>query len=328
MTFKRCRLRWHFSSPLRLNLAPIKTVPPLMFGSAVHAALESYYNPNEMRNPERAVASFVSFLNEWYTGLRAPSVEDDELYDESMLLGTGMLEHYFMYQAPQDDFEVLAVELPFEVPIEGTDRMYAGKIDGVIRDKHGRVWVLEHKTADRILDNTEYLLMDEQCGSYLWALRQLPEFAGEHIEGVLYNILRKKIPTPMAELKNGGLSTDKRTDTTFQYASSQIRQYYEGTIPNRYVAYLEMLQQKGNRFFYREPVRRNEREIEYLGKMIALEASEMTNPDIAIYRNPTSGNCNYCSFVGPCLALYGGDDYQTMLDTNYEQSTHDDRVGA
>lgn len=312
ITFKQCRLKWEFSSPLRRGLSPVKTQPPLMFGSAVHSALESYYDPTfEERNPHRGALALSSYIQSWYSLLPNPDIEDDVLLEDSLALGQGMLDHYLA--TADDRFKVLAVEMSFEVPIPGiSDAVYAGKLDGLIEDENGRIWVLEHKTADKLPDKTEYLLMDEQCGSYLWALEQ----QGIHAEGVLYNILRKKLPTKMKELKTGGLSQRADADTTYEYAYAQIKNYYEGEVPDKYVDWLEMLSLKGNRFFYRENVRRSSKEIAYLGKMIAIEAKEMLI-DPAIYRNPTKVNCGFCPFVGPCLAVYGGDDYEAMLEGNY-----------
>src|SRR6516164_542862 len=54
-TFKRCRRRWDWSSPMRVNLVPrVDTgtvVMPLWFGSGIHWALSQYYDPVLPRDP-------------------------------------------------------------------------------------------------------------------------------------------------------------------------------------------------------------------------------------------------------------------------------------
>src|SRR4051812_5729556 len=54
-TFKSCRRRWDWSSPMRNNLAPKPeehgVVMPLWFGSGIHWALRHYYDPLLKRDP-------------------------------------------------------------------------------------------------------------------------------------------------------------------------------------------------------------------------------------------------------------------------------------
>lgn len=312
-------MQWSFASPLKRGLAPVKAQPPLLFGSAIHAALESFYDPQyDTRDPHRALAAFDAYMEAWYNSLDGPGPEDDEQYESMLRLGKGMLDHYFRVQAPQDDFEVLWVEREYIIPIEGVpNAVYTFKPDGLLRDKSGRYWIFEHKTADKLYENTDYLLMDEQCGSYIKGL-ELAE--GISIEGVLYNVLRKKVPTPLKVLKNETLSRDMRTDTTYEYAKAQIKAYYEGLIPNAYQDFLEHVRGKGNTFFYRENVRRNPRELDFLWESVKAQAREMLDPNTPIYRNPSKSNCGYCAFVGPCLAIGEGSDHESMLATNYAPS--------
>ena len=314
MVFKSCRMKWDFTSSLRRNLQSPRAGTALTFGTAWHAGLESYYDPRHgERDIERAKHALSESLKLWFMGLPSPSTEDEMEYDEGRMLGLQMLDNYGEYARKHDRFNVLWVEQAFEIPIPGTSLRYSLKPDAVVEDFSNRIWVMEHKSADKLPDNTEYLLMDEQCGSYIWGVQQAK---GIRAEGVLYNIARKRVPGKLKVLKNGNLSTDKRTIISYDAAKAQIIGHY-GSIPPDYQEYLEYLQGKAEQFFYRENVRRNAREIEYLAKMIAVEANEMTDPNIAIYRNPNRFNCSGCAFVGPCLSKYEGGDYEGMLKGNY-----------
>src|SRR5438477_5905716 len=93
-TFRRCRRRWNWSSPMRNNLrtrADISGVSmPLWFGSGIHYALEQYYHPAVKRDPveafiewfelqwnggdtddpNRSYDPFPKAIGEWATGFR------------------------------------------------------------------------------------------------------------------------------------------------------------------------------------------------------------------------------------------------------------------
>lgn len=75
--FKRCRRRWEWSSPMRLNLtgkvSQLGVYMPLWFGSGIHYALQQYYDPNFQRDP---VEAFVY----WYDLVwRGGTVTEEQL---------------------------------------------------------------------------------------------------------------------------------------------------------------------------------------------------------------------------------------------------------
>lgn len=325
-TFKKCRLQWHFSSPLRLNLEPIRAKQPLTFGTAVHKGLEVYYDPSrDSRSPQAAVKAFDAELTSWLASLPNPDPEDYTNFEEMLGLGYDMLEYYCKWAAKHDKeyFDVvLAVEEKFDFvfpvlnkPEHDYDEVhYAGKLDGLVQDKHGRYWIMEHKTAQQLPSNTEYLLMDDQCGSYILAYL---ETKGIHVEGIIYNILRKKAPVPLKRNKNGLFSVDKRQDTTYELAETAFLKEY-GEIPEYGLEFMDMLKDKGENFILRETVHRNSKEIQALKTSISMEIDDMLgNPHI--YRTPNSFNCGNCSFVGPCIAYFEGGDVDVMLHGGYKE---------
>lgn len=169
-------------------------------------------------------------------------------------------------------------------------------------------------------------MMDDQVGSYLWALMQteeiqevLAQYGQKYIEGVFYNSLRKKAPVQLRELKNGGFSVNKMQDTTFDVALAQLRaEYGQGRIPSKYHDYLKYLRDvKPNNFIKREFVRRNQHEIKMIGESMRYEVLEMVNNPY-IYRSPSRINCSGCPFVAPCLQKWEGGDYEGTLAMNYQ----------
>lgn len=148
-TFKDCRRRWDWSSPARLNLTRKVRIYgitwPLFFGTAIHFALEQYYNPVLNEDP---VVEFDFFMDlHWKGGIvseedldkygltdREPrllsngsyNVEglidllpdaDPGQWDEFVELGRGMLNFYKTYAEKSDNFTTIAVEHNFSVPI-------------------------------------------------------------------------------------------------------------------------------------------------------------------------------------------------------------------
>jgi hypothetical protein len=343
--FKRCRQRWDFSSNIRGNLEPKKPITPLWFGTGIHEALAAYYDPttgeieyfrngqgiltkSEGRDPDYGIFVFENFVGSWLTSLGEPG-EDQILWaKENLELGLGMLDNYFKWAPKNDDFEVIWVEREYKVGIPGLPGVsYSFRCDGLIKTKH-HTWLLEHKTTAQFPDQTEWLMMDDQCGSYLWGLSQLdpPIFA----EGVVYNELKKKTPQPLRPLLAGGYSINRSQDTSFDIALTTLRNEYK-PIPKKYWDFLDFLKYKPDNFIKRTPVRRNRREIELLGEMLRYEVLDMVN-NPAIYRSPSRVNCSSCPFVAPCILRWEGGDVQSILGYEFKEresyygSTYSDKV--
>lgn len=149
-TFNDCRRRWDWSSPARLNLTRKVRIHgitwPLFFGTAIHYALEQFYNPVLRQDP---VAEFTAFMDlHWNGGIvtedditkfglgdREPRVDSEgnwhvhglnillpqadalELYEHHLDMGQGMMRFYKDYAQREDNFTVISVEHDFSVPI-------------------------------------------------------------------------------------------------------------------------------------------------------------------------------------------------------------------
>jgi hypothetical protein len=138
---------------MKNNLVPRSQVygirEPLWFGTGIHYALEKFYDPTLKEDP---VAVWLAWFDlQWDGGIttdeeikrfglsdREPiglkdgtfKVEglsdllpfaDEEHFAEVRDLGKGMMEFYKYYAGEHDDFEVLAVEHDFSVPILDSD---------------------------------------------------------------------------------------------------------------------------------------------------------------------------------------------------------------
>ena len=191
-----CRLAWHLG--YRLGYRPRRVSKSLDLGTGIHAALEALY-----KSGADPVGAFV----EWCAARRAeisPQWEDDaRAMDEIEDLGTVMLAGYVDRYGDDPGFEVLATEatLTARIPVPGKNTLsrytMTARLDGIIRDlDSGRLFSLEHKTYRSF--SAAHFDLDHQFTAQVWLGQQcLGDLGleGEEIIGVLYNGLRKAVPT-------------------------------------------------------------------------------------------------------------------------------------
>lgn len=349
--FKKCRLAWHFGSKVRLNYEPLRLPNYLEFGTAIHAALEVYYDPTTWTMDREVIASLSIMRFEevhkqnrqrQLTLTNQESLEEDvqQDWDYHLNLGRGMLKNYFNWARPRDNFTPTHTEVEFEVPIpvapsislpsrfenrsgdlffQGLPVVYQGRIDLMIEDQHGEYWVDDHKTAGQMREDVlTFLELDEQTGSYCWAIQ---EMLGVKVAGALYNELYKGVPEPPQMNKNKRMgrwySVSKSQDTSYDLYLETVRaEDPEAYDAGLYDEMLQYLQASGNKYFRRTQIHRSPQELQNLGYRICLEAIDMFD-DPRIYPNPTRFHCNGCWFRGPCLALNDGSDVDWLLKENY-----------
>lgn len=330
-SFKQCRRKWQWSSTLpgRMGLERKVTYAPFFTGKAVHYAMQQYYEGGaEMTSTAEA------YIAEEHKAMEEGGAlwdSEEAVVQEQSALTLGMLAHYQMWartdQGPWSDknIRVLSMETDFKVPLRNpngrkSNKIYlGGRFDGVVQHlPSDTYWVFETKTTRSIKELVSSLANDEQAGAYVYAAGEL---LGVPIAGVLYNILRKKVPTQPQVLKSGDLSRRADADTTAQafldYACSHHADWTREQVIEYYQEYLDMLLAKGNTFFLRHPVYRTPQEIKQLQLDIWTVALEMTRPNTPIYPSPSWLNCGFCSFRTPCLMLNAGGDYEEILDTEY-----------
>jgi hypothetical protein len=273
------------------------------------------------------------------------SAEQAEEFQEHYDLGIGMLEFYREYAKKNDNFDVIAAEHTFSVPIydfghdcelqavdvrDGQTKPVhlRGTQDAIIRDREtGRFGILEHKTAVSI--NEDYFLKldkDEQCTTYMFAGEveaKVHDLPYSEIDFVLYNALRKAFPRWPTITSRGDISINRATESTTidmlmrtidDMGMSDSWQEFE-----KLRAYVEYVQDAGDeQFIVRNHVRRNRNEIFSCGKRVYMEAKDMLNSP-SIYPNPTGNySCLKCIFRAPCIAKDDGSEWEWMLDEQFE----------
>lgn len=318
--YKSCPRLAYFSSPLWKGLGPLEVYGPFYIGRLVHAALEYYYAKKGKLSFRAATTMAVETEAESATGLPLDqALWVLEGYTET---ARSILHWYYRWIKSEDhrnhpwgdpSLEFLEQEPTFEVSLPYTSmtgRCLGGRFDGLVRRRDdGSLWLFETKTTVSIQNLQKSLRFDEQAGAYIYAAQQI---LGEHVEGVIYNILRKKAPTMPPVLKSGKLSQNKSLDTTVErYLDAAYAAHPHDSdeeIRERYADMLAHLEAKGNTFFSRTIVRRTPYEIRKSARELSKVATRMANEEM-FAPSPDFIKCNRCLFQNPCLAASRGEAY-------------------
>ena len=358
-TFKSCRRRWAWSSPLRENLEPNFTPAHFMIGRAVHYATASFLEDGTL--PADACLSFLTTERE-KLGTLWP--DEQAKWDKNALLAMAISETFHHWAAQPDGlmtrWRTLATEMSFRVPLynekgQKSPRVFfAGRVDGLFVDEHGEVWLREYKTTSR-QPNPDWLTLDLQAAMYCWAMQ---EATGKRVAGVHYIFLHKKVPQKPDRLKNGGLSRAinsslnttaalyreaisdlamERATAEFARASAdQEHREWETSyelivrgLESEYGDVLRALESRGYEEYVTElKVRKSEAELARASRELYMTALEMTRETTRIYASEDWLKCDFCAFKQPCIAMNRGLNYRGILDADYRKRVNEPVVDS
>ena len=316
---RRCPYRGHLEYDQRL--APVVKSPGLREGTIMDAGLNALYDHHRATG-EHSLDAMLAAIDETAAKEEARIAgaatlfeeEWAEIHGKTQLLRDVAAGYVDWAREADAGLQVVTRQLQADVPVvapsgrSSTKYQYRFKPDGLVVFE-GELWVWEDKawkTIDRA--SLKMLQMDEQCGMYLWGLRQLidrqeaPKDVMDAFDehgypvGVIYNVLRKKLPTVPALLKAGGTSKDKACDTTFEVYLRTIQE--RGQDPADYAEMLDLLTEKGNTFFVRQPVYRNAAELAEIGERI-YQATRLVSEGHTF--KSVQRDCAQCQFFPLCL---------------------------
>lgn len=269
------------------------------FGTAVHAALETYYKKGQKRSSiKKVLQAFDDALGEETRRMAAdPTAEfgDAELI-EARELGHAMLIGYVKEYGKDKQWDVLHTEQPFQInvpdPFDTTRTLgvYCGTWDLFVWDNVDEVYrVIDHKTAKRFDGTWRYLSINDQGGSYLWVAPEVLEHkgllkGGEEIDGIIFNYLKKSMP-------------DDRPVNAYGHSLNK-----DGSVSKV---------QPAPRF-HREITYRGPHEREAMARRVQNELAhmdKMRRGELPIYKTPTA-DCNRCPIFDLCELHERGDDWQ------------------
>lgn len=225
------------------------------------------------------------------------------------------------------DREIALHDGPYrEFEWKGLPVTYGGRIDCLMEDDLGRLWLVDWKTAARLSGQEdgdtpdEFLQLEDQVTSYVWALWVL----SIKVAGFIHHEIKKAFPEApepnKTQRKGCWYSVNKMQNTSYDlYLETISEGDPSGLASGAYDDFLDFLKKGGSRFYSRKQVHRNEAELINAGRNIYLEALDMTNLNLALYPSPGRFGCNFCAYRQPCLAMNQNEDVDYLLASNFEK---------
>lgn len=228
---RTCEKRWWFGYDQLL--APVRTPRPLTVGGAVHVGIQAIYRQLQrlvlnQPLPERdelvahaheAMGKEIQRRVEEARELMQFEGMDEQLDQESIEAGAeamAALRLFIDHVLPRihDEYEVVAVEQAFEVPVRpatlnGPAALWLrGRWDAVLRRRStGRYRVNEHKTSRGYAHEADFRLdTDPQVRAYVYALKHHPLYGPEADDTIVYDVVRKRRPEEPSINKDGSVS--------------------------------------------------------------------------------------------------------------------------
>ncbi len=291
-TFRRCPREEKFRYQLGYQSAASDAQ---RFGTLIHTALEAWWKASSDRL-QAALAALTECADPF-----------DRAKADALITG---------YDArwSEQPYTALAVEHPFRLPLinpttGAPSRTWdlAGKMDALVTDENGDVYVCEHKTTSQdCAPGSNYmtrLRLDSQVSMYLRAAREL----GHEPRGVLYDVIKKPGLRPLQANKKRAVA-----ETPEEYRDRIIADICED--PDKYFQRAKVVRLASE-------IEEFERELWQLGETMRDFAREGVAP-----RN-TDGCERYgqkCSFFSVCVGEASLDDDQLftkVADANPELAT-------
>ena len=245
--FRACPRLHHIR--YNLGVAPAVEADVVRFGSLWHAGTEAWWNAQRccFESAETPHFEHVAPDDVWLgKALSALYVAATDPLD---LVRAEELMRGYHLRWKDEGYEPLAVEVEFRCELVNPEtgassRTFdlAGKIDGIVRDRAGRVLLTERKTSSEDIGvGSEYwrrLTLDPQVSTYFVGARAL----GYDVQGCLYDVVAKPrlklLQATPAESrkyrKDGGLYAGQRAvDETLDEYRDRLREHIAEN-PDRY----------------------------------------------------------------------------------------------
>lgn len=312
-TFNRCPKQYEFKYVQLLE--PKKRVRPLFLGSWVHAALETYYSQGDWKiGHAEYVKAWDGLFEEERMALRTrgktvgPTLPD---------IITRIMRSYLWYYK-NDGWKPKYIEQILEVPtplvVNGKRFVFKGRLDLVVEDEEGLLWLVDHKTAGTIPQPNSFHAMDPQLMLYPWAAEIQ---YGIKIAGVLYNYVKSRPPSIPGINKDGSLSRRKIvTDypTLFRFLRDN------GYDPNAYSHILKPMARKSE-FLRRYKLPREVK----VTKEILLDTLSIVKriEETKRFTRTITRDCVHCSYHDLCRSELNGFDTTIMRKAQYTITEED-----
>jgi len=209
-TFKQCPQKYKFQYVDRI---PAPKSKDAIFGTLVHSALKYYHEPNRL-----APLTEEELLNFWLQNWDASVFDDQRLEATLFAQGVQILKNYFAKNSGLD-FDVLALETPFEAPVTfGQDAHFVtGKIDRIDKLNDGGFEVIDYKTTKK-MPAQKSVDEDLQLAIYhIGVANRWPSLVQEN----------RPIKTSLYFLKHGEKLSTTKTNVSLENTQETIARLFE-----------------------------------------------------------------------------------------------------
>lgn len=193
-TFLVCRKKYYW----RIVRGITGKRPPTAaeFGRCIHLALNEWHTH---RDEDKAVKVFLDSF-----------IEDPEDSKRTKAVGKKLLELY-CYKYAHEGFSVLSSELPFLLPVPGTNIKLSGRIDKIIK-WDDVLYIMDHKTTSMLGPQFFYKIKPNmQFDGYIWAANQLGYICNGVVLDALLVAKGLTIPAQLSKLTPLARDISERT---------------------------------------------------------------------------------------------------------------------
>ena len=298
LQYNRCRRKW----ALHQLYEPPEEHKALTFGTVFHKVLELLFRD------EPYIADLVKAAQE---------AEGVQLEEDDVVLMNSMLDYFYNYwmEAPENEWfqklEFVKVEDKFEF------EQLAGRLDAIVRDEDGRLWVIDYKTRTQ-LSGVSAFDTDLQMTAYTWAANKL--FPNEVFEGVIVLQFLKKPAKGLRKLQSGKYSTAKNQ----RVSPLIVRKQLEDLPEEEREDYLEFVfyDPDEDPFIRAVHTHRNATNLQRFERYLAEHVTEYSLLlNRYLWFSPSfTRDCVWdCPFRAVCMAYEDGYDWQEILEGNFKR---------
>ena len=194
--FKDCRRKWYLNYYRRLVPKKVKVSGPLALGTRVHAALEDFYNGEDL------IASYMKHLENDKIIAYMEGLDVDHLLSEAEM-GRIMLEGYIQWieeEGIDAQYDIISNEETLAMPLLDGRVELRGKIDMRLRRKSdGTRLIRDFKTVGQTFAQYASILhLNEQAMTYM-ILDAYRNTEDDRAQGAIFTLLKKNKQTAKAK---------------------------------------------------------------------------------------------------------------------------------
>ena len=306
-TWRRCQNSYYYK--YILNLEPKKKSAALVKGSMIHDMDDAWLNGKDWKK----------VLDSYQTEYDKLFREEQEEYGDIINDMRTIMENYISF-CQDDGLEPVKINGRFseheaDIELIPNKVIFTFKVDKIIKDGKGRVWLGEKKSFSRGIPKEEIRVSDLQTTLYYWAVQHL-EWCNP--QGVMWEYVSSKPPS-IPKLLKGDMSLSKAMNirSTYETYLAEIKKH--GFSPKDYQGILDDLKARPNQFFRRIYKKAPDKLVEPLLRDLKNTAYEILEMGEILRTRNLTRDCNWCGYYSLCQAELWGLDAEFILQREYKE---------